>query len=131
MINRRRRDSDSSDQSPPRKKPTKSNSQHSRFDSDHQEDKQGKATKTLSGAKAGLSSAKEMLEEAKKLREKEERSFQNVSAIDYPAICHFIFGAYFACAYLFLYVMTVICIFQSVIRRANPGRDGSAVLNRH
>ena len=40
-----------------------------------------KATKTLGGAKAGLSSAREMKEEAKKLKEKEERSFQNVSDI--------------------------------------------------
>ena len=51
----------------------------SRFEDIDDDSKPQKATKTLAGAKAGLSSAKEMKEEAKKLKEKEERSFQNVS----------------------------------------------------
>ncbi|GFN99338.1 LOW QUALITY PROTEIN: Bud13 homolog [Plakobranchus ocellatus] len=90
---RKRHDSDS-DPSPPRKKrpqssPPRSKKKEavsnnhkrprkSRFDDSSADEKPQKATKTLGGAKAGLSSAREMKEEARKLREKEEKSFQNI-----------------------------------------------------
>ncbi|KAK3703291.1 hypothetical protein RRG08_017335 [Elysia crispata] len=94
LTSRKRHDSDS-DPSPPRKnRPQQSpprdkrretdsdsrkRSRKSRFEDNEMEDERlQKATKTLGGAKAGLSSAREMKEEAKKLKEKEERSFQNI-----------------------------------------------------
>ena len=75
-----------SDQSPTRKRDKKSRLRRkSRFasasdseDSGLKRDDQGRAVKTLGGAKAGISSSKDMKAEAKLLQDREERMLQQV-----------------------------------------------------
>ncbi|XP_067662520.1 BUD13 homolog [Haliotis asinina] len=69
-----------SDNSPPRKRRHGSDSDSSprRIKKEEDVENKKKATKTLGGAKAGLSSAREMKQEAEKMRKKEDDMFRKI-----------------------------------------------------
>ena len=72
---RRKRQNSDSDQSPPRRRKTGGGDSDS---SPPRKNKETKATKTLSGAKAGLSSAREMKHEAERVKRREAEAFGKV-----------------------------------------------------